>query len=191
MSWHRMSLAEPPDPSTVGRKQRPSDSMIEGNRTGWGCQAICLAATRLAERRSRPALSLCVAAKRGRQYSWANAEYIRGIPKTILPEANMLALFLDPLVLCLAVWIVARSNGEYEFVHMFYISFAVTLAAVFLQVMVGGALGWAGLAVVLVLLIFSLMKYCYLTLSQACIVTGVYIVYRVPLAMFWEAIFRR
>ncbi|MCI0684674.1 MAG: hypothetical protein L0Y71_21465 [Gemmataceae bacterium] len=96
----------------------------------------------------------------------------------------MLGLFLNPLVLCVLVWLVARGTADIDFGKMFFIALGVgivgTLAAMFLG---GGYVGLLALIPILGLLLFLLMKYCYLTLQQGLIVTGLYFLYQVGFAV--------
>ena len=97
----------------------------------------------------------------------------------------MLGLILNPLVLCLLVWIVARSTAEFDFGRMFFIALGVGLASAALNQMVAGHLYLQLLTLLPVagLLIFLLWKYCYLTLQQALIVTGLYFVYQISISL--------
>src|SRR5215510_4118090 len=93
----------------------------------------------------------------------------------------MLGLILNPLVLCLLVWIVARSTAEFDFGRMFFIALGVGLVGAALSWVLGGYLGLLMLIPVGALLIFLLMKYCCLTIQQALIVTGLYFAYQILL----------
>jgi hypothetical protein len=89
------------------------------------------------------------------------------------------ALVLHPLVLCLLVWLVARSTAEIGFGRMFLIALVVGVIGAALSAAVGDYLGLLTLIPVGGLLIYLLMKYCAVTLPQALLVTGLYFAYQI------------
>src|SRR5262245_30653284 len=103
----------------------------------------------------------------------------------------MLALVLNPAVLCVLVWLVARGTAEAEFGKMFFIALAVGLIGEIAGAAFGG---WhvflLALVPVLALLAYLLMKYCSLTLQQALIVTGLYFAYQVGFMILMEVLLR-
>jgi len=92
----------------------------------------------------------------------------------------MLFLFLNPAILCVLVWLVARGSTDIEFGKMFFIALAVSIVGAVLGKLVGeGYLALLALVPVLALLVYLLMKYCSLTLQQALIVSGLYFAWQV------------
>ncbi len=98
----------------------------------------------------------------------------------------MIGLLLNPLVLCILVWIVARSTADIDFGKMFFIAVGVGLVGAALNVAVGGYLALLTVIPVAALLVFLLMKYCGLTLQQALIVTGLYFAYQILFVVAFE-----
>jgi hypothetical protein len=73
----------------------------------------------------------------------------------------MLFLFLNPAILCVLVWLVARGSTDIEFGKMFFIALAVTIAGWVLSALVGGGyLALLALIPLMALLAYLLMKYC-------------------------------
>jgi hypothetical protein len=104
----------------------------------------------------------------------------------------MLSLFLNPLVLCILVWLVARGTADIEFAKMFFIALGVGIVGALAVNFFGG--GYAALLAwipFLGLLLFLLMKYCYLTLQQGLIVTGLYFLYQIGFTIAILAMFSR
>jgi hypothetical protein len=95
----------------------------------------------------------------------------------------MLGLLLNPLVLCVLVWIVARSTADISFVTMFFIALGVGIVGALLGFVLPGFLGLLSIIPVGLLLVFLLMKYCALTIQQALIVTGLYFAYQILLTL--------
>jgi hypothetical protein len=102
----------------------------------------------------------------------------------------MIALLLNPLVLCLLVWVVARSSAEFDFPRMFFIAVGVGLLGAALGALVEGYLVLLTLIPVAALLVFLLMKYCCLTLGQALVVTGLYFAYQILFIVAMDRILR-
>lgn len=102
----------------------------------------------------------------------------------------MLSLLLNPVVLCLLVWIVSRGTHEIEFGKMFFIALGVGILGAVLGFVLPGFLGLLSIIPVGALLIFLLMKYCYLTLPQSLVVTVLYFVYQVGFAFALYAMLR-
>lgn len=104
----------------------------------------------------------------------------------------MLALILNPLVLCVLVWLVARGTAEIDFAKMFFIALGVGIVgALAVNYFGGGYFGLLALIPFLGILLFLLMKYCYLTLQQGLIVTGLYFLYQLGFAFAIQAMFSR
>src|SRR5262249_57406577 len=93
----------------------------------------------------------------------------------------MLALLLHPLVLCVLVAIVGRSNTDFDFPRMFFIALGVGLFAAALNAFLPGAPGVVAIVAACGLLAYLLMD-CGLTLQQAVVVTGLYVAYHIA---FW------
>jgi hypothetical protein len=104
---------------------------------------------------------------------------------------NMLGLFLNAAILYALVWIVARDTAELDFLVMVLIAIGVSVAGWVLGMAVGdGILGVVAIIPILGLLAFLLMKYCYISLQQALIVTGIYFVYLIGFALLLQPALR-
>jgi hypothetical protein len=103
----------------------------------------------------------------------------------------MIALLLNPVVLCVLVWLVARGTADIDFVRMFFIALGVGLFGAVVGMAVGDSyLALLALLPVLGLLVFLLMKYCCVTLQQALIVTGLYFAYQVAFAVLMGSLLK-
>jgi hypothetical protein len=91
----------------------------------------------------------------------------------------MCGLVLNPAVLCLLVWIVARSTAEFDYGRMFFIALGVGLAGALMSIFIPAPFDLITLLPLGALLVFLLIKYCYLTLTQSLIVMGAYFAYQV------------
>jgi hypothetical protein len=103
----------------------------------------------------------------------------------------MFGLFLNAAILYLIVWLVARHTAELEFWVMFLIALGVGLAGWGIGLALGGGyLTLLGLIPVLGLLVFLLMKFCYISLQQALIASGIYFAYQIGYMLFIMATIR-
>jgi hypothetical protein len=103
----------------------------------------------------------------------------------------MIALLLNPLVLLVLVWLVARDSAEIDFGRMFFIALGVGLAGFAVGMVVDdGYLALLATLPVLGLLVFLLMKYCGVTLQQALVVTGLYFAYQIGFAVLMESLLK-
>ena len=100
----------------------------------------------------------------------------------------MIGLLLNPLVLCVLLWLVARGSADIEYGRVFFISLGVSIVGVAIAALAGGGfVALVALLPVLGLLAFLLMRYCCVSLQQALIVTGLYFAYQIafPILVGW------
>lgn len=102
----------------------------------------------------------------------------------------MLALILNPIVLAFLVWIVGRSVAEFDFGRMFFIALGVSLAGLFLVTQFDRVQAILMLIPLAALLVYLLMRYCYLTLNQSIIVAVLYFTYQILFDLMLNAAVR-
>src|SRR5260370_18018733 len=87
----------------------------------------------------------------------------------------MIALLLNPVVLCVLVWLVARGTADIDFPMMFFIALGVGIVGAVAGMGVGGgSFSPPALFPGLGLLVFSLLKYFSVSLQQALLLTARY-----------------
>ncbi len=91
----------------------------------------------------------------------------------------MIALFLNPLVLCALLWLVARNSADFYFAQVFFLALGIGIAGALLGIF----LGILSLIPLAALTVFLLMWYCGITLGQAVLVTALYFAYQVGLSL--------
>ncbi len=96
----------------------------------------------------------------------------------------MLGLVLHPLALLLLMWIVARHDAEFSFFTTLLVVVGVGVCAAVLGIL-HPLLGLVGY---IVLLPLALVRFCYLSLPQASIVTGLFLVWLIAFHAAVEAI---
>jgi len=99
----------------------------------------------------------------------------------------MIAVFVNPVILCVLLYLVARHNAEYDFGTVFFVSLGITIAGWFFVAFVGPIIGLVGQ---LVLAGYLLVRFCYVTLKQAVIVLAAFLACQVALlfaaaALLW------
>ena len=92
----------------------------------------------------------------------------------------MIGLVLNPVVLCALVWLVARGTSEFDFGRMFFIALGVGLAGAAMGMLIEDEyFALLALLPMMGLLVFLLMKFCFVTLQQALIVAGLYFAWQI------------
>ena len=94
----------------------------------------------------------------------------------------MIGLVLHPGVLIVIMWLVARHNAELNFLTAFLVIFGVSVCSALL----GTLHPIAGLVGFIVLLPLALIRFCYLGLKQAFVVTGLFAGWLLAYELLWE-----
>jgi hypothetical protein len=98
----------------------------------------------------------------------------------------MIGLVLQPIVLIVIMWIVARHDAELNFLT----ALLVVIGTGFCSAMLAALHPIAGLAGYVIILPLALVRFCYLSLKQAAIVTGIFAVWLVGWHVLWEVILK-
>jgi len=96
----------------------------------------------------------------------------------------MIQIILSAVILCAAMYLVARHEAEISLPITLMISVGVSVIAGILSIFIGPL----ALLVAIGLLIWSLNKFCYLRWSSAAIVTGIYLVSNIVLSVGLKAL---
>jgi hypothetical protein len=96
----------------------------------------------------------------------------------------MIQIILSSLILCVAMYLVARHEAEISLPITLMISVGVSVIAGILSIFIGPL----ALLVALGLLVWSLNKFCYLRWSKAAVVTGIYLVTNITLSVGLKAL---
>ena len=96
----------------------------------------------------------------------------------------MVALVLHPAVLILIMWIVARHNAELSFLTALLVVIGVGVCSALL----GALHPLAGLFGYVIILPLALVRFCYLNLKQALIVTGIFAAWLIAYEVIWEVL---
>jgi hypothetical protein len=91
----------------------------------------------------------------------------------------LFALFIDPLVLMVTLWAVARHNAEYSYPTLLLISIGLAIVGIVLSFLIG----LFAVIPLFGLMLWVLMRFCYVTLTQALIVTAIFIAFKIALAI--------
>ena len=91
----------------------------------------------------------------------------------------MIGIFVNPVILCVLLYLVARHNAEYDFGTVFFVSLGVTISGFFAVALVGPILGGI---VQLALAGYLLVRFCYVTLKQTIIVLIAFVACQLVLA---------
>lgn len=87
----------------------------------------------------------------------------------------MISLVLDPLVLLLLMWLFARHDADFSYLKVLLITFCVAIIASFLA----SFHPIIGSASYVVLIPFALHRFCYISLKQAFIITGIFMAWQI------------
>ena len=93
----------------------------------------------------------------------------------------MIGLVVHPVVLIVIMWLVARHSAELNF----FTALLVTIGVSVCSALLGALHPIIGLVGFIVILPFALVKFCYLTLKQAFIVTGIFTTWLIVYQLFW------
>lgn len=96
----------------------------------------------------------------------------------------MIQIIVSAVVLCAAMYLVARHEAEISLPITLMISVGVSVIAGILSLFIGPL----ALLVAIGLLMWSLNKFCYLRWSSAAIVTGIYLVSNIVLSFGLRAL---
>jgi|APTNR8051073442_1049403.scaffolds.fasta_scaffold17225_2 hypothetical protein len=97
----------------------------------------------------------------------------------------MLGILFSALVLMGVLFLVARNDAEISFPRMLLVSLGITVVA-----LVSSPLGLLALPIVLVASAWILVRFCYVSWTQAWIVTGIYLVVQIALGVGWALLTR-
>jgi hypothetical protein len=98
----------------------------------------------------------------------------------------MIRLVVDPAVLLVIMWIVARHNAELHFLTAFLVVVGVGVCSALL----GALHPLVGLLGYIVILPLALVRLCCLSLKQAFIVTGLFAAWLISCEVIWVVLLR-
>lgn len=90
----------------------------------------------------------------------------------------MFGIFLSALILMGTLWLVARHDAEINFLRMLLISLGITVVS-----LLAIPLGFFSLPIIIAALAWALVQFCYVSWTQAWVVTGVYIAAQIGLSL--------
>jgi hypothetical protein len=90
----------------------------------------------------------------------------------------MLGIILSALILMGALYVVAKHDAEIDFPRMALVSLGITIVA-----LLSSPLGIFALPVIAVATAWILVRFCYVSWNQASIVTAIYLVTQIGLAL--------
>ena len=94
----------------------------------------------------------------------------------------MLSLLINPLVLMLLLWLFARHEAELSYVKLLCIFAGITL----LVLVVASQNPIIGLTVYVVLIPIALVRYCFVSLSKAIVITVIFLAWQVAYNLAWR-----
>jgi hypothetical protein len=96
----------------------------------------------------------------------------------------MIALVLNPLVLIALMWLLARHEADMSYLKVFGIVFAISIIALLLALVhpLVGMLGY------LILIPLALHRFCYVRLTRALAITGLFIVWQIVFRVVFDSI---
>ncbi len=83
----------------------------------------------------------------------------------------MIGIFITAAILSGSLWLIARHDADLSFVKILLISFGFSVVANILVL----TLGLWGFPIAIAVLIWSLVHWCYISVLQAVIVTGIWL----------------
>ncbi|MBY0230075.1 MAG: hypothetical protein K2W96_12405 [Gemmataceae bacterium] len=104
----------------------------------------------------------------------------------------MFSLLVDPAILCLLLWIVASREADIDYRTMFFIAICVGLAGAFTISLLGDSLLVLVLVplTMMVLLVFLLIRFCGVDLTQALIVAAAFFAYKIAFALWLRSLIK-
>ena len=96
----------------------------------------------------------------------------------------MLSIIVNSLVLCAAMYLIARHEAEISFPIVLMITVGVSVIGAILSMFIGPI----ALLISLALLAWAVHQFCYLSWPKASLVSGIYLVTNVALAIGMQAL---
>lgn len=96
----------------------------------------------------------------------------------------MISLLLDPLILLLFMWLLARHEADFSYLKLLLITLCIALIANGL----GMLNPWLGLISYIILIPLALHRFCYITLKSAVLITALFIVWQVAWHLITDSI---
>ena len=98
-------------------------------------------------------------------------------------ELMFVEIAAKALVLCLILFLVARHEADYSFLKVAMITAAIGLGTMLIDVLCRPHIGWFALLPVIAFVMFILMKFCWISLTKAAIVTVIFMAFCVVFSM--------
>lgn len=100
----------------------------------------------------------------------------------------MIGLVLNPVVLLILLWLVARHEAELEFSVIFLVSLGIGLGSMAISHVLAPYLGMFTLIPIAMLAIYLLMRFCHTSLQRSAIVVGLFIAYQIGFALLLQGV---
>lgn len=97
----------------------------------------------------------------------------------------MIGIFITAAILSGSLWAVARNDADFSFLKVLLISFGFSVAVKLLIL----AIGLWGIPIAIAALIWALIQWCYVSVLQAVIVTGIWLVVQIAIYALLASVF--